>query len=149
MMSHEGDPRYEQVTLKAPGSAREMVKEFLTAFNHNPSDELCLDLIREEVKEAAEAAEHLLKEICDIVYVVEQARIKGVNLGQLGQQTLLNIITLTGRYAEPFALVSDEAFRRVHASNMSKLVDGKPLRRADGKILKGPNYTLPSLIDLI
>jgi len=44
----------------------------------------------------------------------------------------------------------DEAFRRVHDSNMSKLDDnGKPIYRADGKVLKGPNYKEPHLLDLI
>jgi|TARA_R100000030_G_scaffold18984_1_gene13211 NTP pyrophosphatase (non-canonical NTP hydrolase) len=44
----------------------------------------------------------------------------------------------------------DEAFRRVHESNMSKLDDnGKPIYRADGKVLKGPNYKEPHLLDLI
>jgi predicted HAD superfamily Cof-like phosphohydrolase len=39
---------------------------------------------------------------------------------------------------------------RVHKSNMSKLgEDGKPLYRADGKVLKGPNYQPPNLKDLI
>lgn len=34
----------------------------------------------------------------------------------------------------------------VHRSNMSKLgSDGKPITRADGKILKGPNYSKPDL----
>ena len=33
---------------------------------------------------------------------------------------------------------------------MSKLgEDGKPIRREDGKILKGPNYTEPTLSDLV
>jgi hypothetical protein len=32
---------------------------------------------------------------------------------------------------------------------MSKLVDGKPLRRDDGKIMKGPNYEPPILEDLL
>ena len=42
------------------------------------------------------------------------------------------------------------AYNRVHGSNMSKLgADGKPIRREDGKILKGPNYYEPSLIDLV
>ena len=46
--------------------------------------------------------------------------------------------------------VMPEAFRRVHESNMSKLGDdGKPLRREDGKILKGPNYKPPVLDDLL
>jgi len=44
----------------------------------------------------------------------------------------------------------DEAMRRVHASNMSKLgEDGKPIYRADGKVLKGPNYQPPELNTLI
>lgn len=34
----------------------------------------------------------------------------------------------------------------IHRSNMSKLgEDGKPVRRADGKTLKGPNYTKPDI----
>jgi len=44
----------------------------------------------------------------------------------------------------------DEAMHRVHESNMSKLgEDGKPIYRADGKVLKGPNYKEPTLTDLI
>ena len=37
---------------------------------------------------------------------------------------------------------------RVHQSNLSKLDDeGKPVLRADGKVLKGPNYQPPDLTD--
>ena len=44
----------------------------------------------------------------------------------------------------------DEAMHRIHESNMSKLgEDGKPIYRADGKVLKGPNYKEPTLTDLI
>lgn len=44
----------------------------------------------------------------------------------------------------------DQAMRRVFESNMSKLDDtGKPIRREDGKVLKGPNYQPPSLLDLV
>ena len=44
----------------------------------------------------------------------------------------------------------EEAFQRVHDSNMSKLgADGKPLYRDDGKVLKGPNYFEPDLSDLV
>lgn len=44
----------------------------------------------------------------------------------------------------------DEAFSRVHASNMSKLgEDGKPVYREDGKVLKGPNYFKADLSDLV
>ena len=44
----------------------------------------------------------------------------------------------------------DEAMQRVHESNMSKLdANGKPIYRPDGKVLKGPNYKEPYLLDLI
>lgn len=51
--------------------------------------------------------------------------------------------------AVSFGLPISEVYRRVHESNMSKLgEDGKPLRRADGKVLKGPKYHPPALDDL-
>ena len=87
-------------------------------------------LIAEEFKEfndavADEPYENELKELADLVYVCYQ-------------------------YAENMEWDLDEAMRRVHQSNMSKLgVNGKPIRRSDGKVLKGPNYTPPQLIDLI
>lgn len=72
---------------------------------------------------AAKAA--LLKELCDLQYV------------------------LSG-FAVTFGLPFDEAFRRVHESNMSKLgPDGKPVYREDGKVMKGPNYKEPNLTDLV
>jgi len=71
------------------------------------------------------AREHMLKELADLVYVCQQE-------------------------AAAFGWDLQTAYNRVHASNMSKLgEDGKPLRREDGKILKGPNYFVPSLIDLV
>lgn len=40
----------------------------------------------------------------------------------------------------------EEIFNEVHRSNMSKLgLDGKPIIREDGKILKGPNYFKPNI----
>jgi|688.fasta_scaffold00261_60 predicted HAD superfamily Cof-like phosphohydrolase len=42
--------------------------------------------------------------------------------------------------------IIEECFDEVHRSNMSKLgLDGKPVYREDGKILKGPNYIKPDL----
>jgi predicted HAD superfamily Cof-like phosphohydrolase len=49
-----------------------------------------------------------------------------------------------------YAGVFDAAFREVHRANMSKLgADGRPVRRQDGKILKGPNYTPPDLFKIL
>ena len=43
----------------------------------------------------------------------------------------------------------NEAFKRVHESNMSKVDNnGKPIFNASGKVMKGPNYKPPCLKDL-
>lgn len=95
--------------------------------------ELQFGLIEEEFQELREEyfiehdggiKENQLKELADLVFVCYQyAAARGWNL--------------------------DVAMRRVFESNMSKLVDGKPLRREDGKVLKGPNYQPPILEDLL
>ena len=94
------------------------------------------ELIVEEFKEFLEAEGMLfrnnpqypseaLKELADLVYVCYQ-------------------------YAENMGWFLDEALDRVHVSNMSKLgEDGLPVYREDGKVLKGPDYEPPTLMDLI
>ena len=103
----------------------------------DPDDEMVqemqMTLIREEFNELLEAhinedtyedQIHTLKELADLVFVCYQYAVaRGWNL--------------------------DIALKRVFESNMSKFVDGKPLRREDGKILKGPNYQPPFLDDLV
>ena len=94
------------------------------------------NLIVEEFKEFIEADYNMamvdinsradcLKELADLVYVCAQ-------------------------YAENMNWDLEQALRRVHQSNMSKLgEDGKPIYREDGKVLKGPNYQPPNLSDLV
>ena len=62
---------------------------------------------------------------------------------------LADLVFVCYQYAAARGWDLDTAMRRVFESNMSKLVDGKPLRREDGKVLKGPNYQPPILDDLI
>jgi predicted HAD superfamily Cof-like phosphohydrolase len=62
---------------------------------------------------------------------------------------LSDLVFVCYQYAAARGWDLDTAMRRVFESNMSKLVDGKPLRRSDGKILKGPNYQPPILDDLV
>ncbi len=82
-----------------------------------------LDLLKDITNKRAR--EHLLKELADLVYVCHQM-------------------------AACFGWDLQTAYNRVHGSNLSKLgEDGKPIRREDGKVLKGPNYYEPSLIDLV
>ena len=93
-------------------------------------------LIVEEFKEFLDAENDLylnspkwradcLKELADLVYVCYQ-------------------------YAANMEWDLDEALDRVHISNLSKLdEEGNPIYREDGKVLKGPNYKPPNLIDLV
>ena len=101
--------------------------------NDEQVQEMQMTLIREEFNELLEAhinedsdddKLHTLKELADLVFVCYQ-------------------------YAVARNWNLDTALKRVFESNMSKFVDGKPLRREDGKILKGPNYQPPFLEDLL
>ena len=63
---------------------------------------------------------------------------------------LADLIYVCAQYAENMDWDIEQALRRVHESNMSKLGnDGKPIYREDGKVLKGPNYQPPDLSDLV
>lgn len=44
----------------------------------------------------------------------------------------------------------EEVFNEIQRSNMSKLgEDGKPIYRADGKVMKGPNYFKPDIAKVL
>ena len=63
---------------------------------------------------------------------------------------LADLAFVCHQYAAALGWDLDEALDRVWTSNMSKLDEnGQPLRRNDGKILKGPNYRPPDLNDLV
>lgn len=62
-----------------------------------------------------------------------------------GINTLMRLYT-----ALDLAQYREEGFRMVHASNMSKLDDdGKPVKNAAGRALKGPNYWAPDLKSIV
>lgn len=51
--------------------------------------------------------------------------------------------------AVTFGLDLEKGFNEVHASNMSKFVDGKAVKNELGKVIKGPNYWAPDLTKYI
>lgn len=132
----EGDESLRNPDTYLGASPLAMVKQFMRIMGQSLGHEyvknskldlLRLCLLKEEVNEASvpENAENLLKELADVIYV-------------------------TYGYAAAFGWDLDEALRRVHASNMSKLGDdGQPIYRDDGKVQKGPNYQKPDLSDLV
>lgn len=111
------------------------VKEFQTAVGQNvgtkpefPDDkERCLRirLLEEEFNEylhgeSKDDLENIAKELADIIYIVCGTAVS-------------------------YGIPLDRVFDEVHRSNMAKLVDGKPIRREDGKILKPEGWTAPDI----
>jgi predicted HAD superfamily Cof-like phosphohydrolase len=87
---------------------------------------LRLSLIQEEVSELAAAAE-----ADDLVGVAD---------------ALADIVYVAYGTAHVYGIDLDVVLDEVHASNMTKLgADGRPVRRSDGKILKGPDYRPPDI----
>jgi len=114
----------------------EKVKEFMEAFG-------------QEVKESPELADHKtaclrLKLILEEFEELEDAQAEGHLVGIA--DALSDLLYVVYGTAHTFGIPIDKCFEEVHNSNMSKLgVDGKPIFRDDGKVLKGPNFYEPDL----
>ncbi|MDJ0463103.1 MazG nucleotide pyrophosphohydrolase domain-containing protein [Streptomyces sp. H27-C3] len=119
------------------------VKEFHDAFGvereHTTEDKenlvsLRRVLIEEETKEAAVELNRLARR----VERSQHGRSARVALAK----ELADLLYVTYGTAEVLGIPLTDVFEEVHRSNMSKLgLDGRPVRRSDGKVLKGPNYT--------
>lgn len=148
-------PDHEPVIQRNPSQTNyEMIREFHEAYGLDLDAplstkvlELRYNLIDEEFEEVNEEIEFWNTEGYHWSRVKEPHEVdKAALLKELTD--LLYVVYGTGA---SFGWDMDEAFRRVHESNMSKLgEDGKPIRReSDGKVLKGPNYKKPDLEDLV
>jgi len=58
---------------------------------------------------------------------------------------LADIIYIACGTAVSYGIPLDDVFAEVHRSNMAKLVDGKVIRRADGKVQKPEGWTAPDI----
>jgi len=109
------------------------VKQFQVAFGLNvgskpelpfaPERLLRVRLLREEFDEYIKAENE-----DDIVEIAD---------------ALADIIYIACGTAVSYGIPLDKVFDEVHRSNMAKLVDGKPIRRDDGKVLKPEGWTPP------
>ena len=93
--------------------------------------ELRIKLLREEVEEYAEAALS-----GDLVEVLDAL----ADIGYILAGTIIN---------HGMQNIYDDAFDEVHRSNMAKLVDGKVLRRDDGKVMKPEGWQPPQLAQFL
>ncbi len=93
--------------------------------------ELRIKLLKEEVEEYAEAAR-----AGDLVEVLDAL----ADIGYILAGTIIN---------HGMQHIYDDAFDEVHRSNMAKLVDGKVLRRDDGKVMKPEGWQPPNLAQFL
>lgn len=128
--------QYEEDQRVQKLSVGEMLAEFHTKFKSPRNlrfgydtnvETLATNLIEEEFTEFMNEDDALqtLGELADLVYVAYG-------------------------YADRWGWNLDEAVRRKHIANLSKLgEDGEPIFREDGKVLKGPNFKPADLSDLV
>jgi len=117
------------------GTNFELVGDFMEAFGQKCEEEptlsdyntreLRISLIEEELDELKQAIED--KDVVDIA------------------DALTDLLYVVYGSGHSFGIDLDECFAEVHYSNMSKLENGKPLYREDGKVLKGKDYFPPNL----
>lgn len=122
-------PVREGLVLRDVGASMRLLAERLheAAGQYGSVELLRLQLCQEELAELAEAVLEgddvgALDALCDMRYVADGTT------HQLG-----------------FAHCFDEAFEEVHASNMSKMIDGRPVRDAAGRVTKPEGYFRPDL----
>lgn len=108
----------------------EVVVQSKPSFPDDNTVELRVDLIEEELTELIVAiAEKDIVEVAD---------------------ALTDLLYVVYGAGHTFGIDLDKTFAEVHRSNMSKLgEDGRPVRRADGKVLKGQNYSPPDLTKIL
>ena len=124
-------------------NAINQVKEFTEAFNikyskemnpnlDQPTIDLRFRLMEEENQEYLEAAKNN-----DIVEIADA----------LGDILYILCGTILAHGLQDKIV---EVFNEIQKSNMSKLdINGKPVIREDGKILKGPNYFKPKIKEIL
>lgn len=87
------------------------------------------DLLREEHEEYVVAElDHDLVEVAD---------------------ALADIVYIAYGTALAYGIDLDAVINEVHRSNMTKLQDGRPVYRNDGKVLKGPGYEPPRIAEVL
>lgn len=128
----------------------DQVAEFNKKFSHPVDENWGLDLLQLRLKLLDEELEELKVEVNSVSLDIARGRKPSTNLKANLLKELCDLQYVLSGMAVALGLPVQEAFNRVHASNMSKLdEDGNPIYREDGKVMKGPNYKPPYLEDLV
>ncbi|QNN99395.1 MazG-like nucleotide pyrophosphohydrolase [Gordonia Phage Sephiroth] len=130
-------------------TAGQVVRESPTVPEWSDKDKSYLSIVADAVRDAARIAEHvadeypneqalrvrlLTEELSELVDAIVNDDLVGIADGTT-DLSVVNIGTMC-----TFGLPAGPLWDEVHASNMSKFVDGKALKDASGKVIKGPGY---------
>lgn len=123
--------RWESDRLKEFNRAFEIPFSNAPTLGSAEMAELRIRLLEEEIAEYAEAVRggdlvEVLDALGDIAYILAG--------------TILN---------HGLQEVVDDAFIEIHRSNMAKLVDGRVLKRDDGKVIKPEDWSPPDLVQFL
>jgi predicted HAD superfamily Cof-like phosphohydrolase len=102
------------------------VKDFHIAFNQRVGEKPELP----DMKERELRGKLLTEEFKEYINAEHNNDI--VNIAQ----ELADIIYIACGTAVSYGIPLDKVFAAIHKANMNKLVDGKPLKREDGKVIK-------------
>lgn len=130
----------------------EYIREFHEAFGLDINSEPTVALLQLRKTLIDEEVKELFSDMDEAIGYLQRGESvpRELYLNMLKEITDVQVVTSGASVALKPLQNLDEAFRRVCASNMSKLgEDGKPIYREDGKVLKGPNYFSPDLSDLV
>lgn len=111
------------------------VKDFHIAFRQRVGD-------KPELPDMAERALRM-KLLAEEMYEYTVAE-NGNDLVEIAD-ALADIIYIACGTAVSYGIPLDKVFDEVHRSNMAKLVDGKPIYRADGKVMKPEGWQPPNI----
>jgi NTP pyrophosphatase (non-canonical NTP hydrolase) len=138
------------------------IEEFHKTYEVEKNIPLYVDLLVEEAYEFMEEivkhgiTPNLLKETADVIYILE-GLLAMIEEEELDFDTgkLEDVNQMINRYVVPLAkcvFTQNQiymAFMETHRSNMSKLDEyGRVLRREDGKVLKGPDFSPADMTQL-
>lgn len=147
-------------------------REFIKAMGGKLDFEWAAEtLVVEETKELKEAYQsapseenllNIFKELADVIYVVAHfynvmpvygpeliSEERNQRIQTIIDEAAIMVSEVTQTMQIPLPIVV-AAFEIVHKSNMSKLDEnGQPVRREDGKIMKGPNYKVPDMTPVV
>lgn len=125
------------------------VREFHTAFDLPILDEPRIPKLKRVALRAALIEEEFKEVMAELAFIKSRPRVEQwksaadvyAAIARLAKE-LADLRYVVEGSALEFGIPFDAVYSEVHRSNMSKLGrDGKPVRRHDGKVLKGPDYT--------